>query len=652
VWRGRDNAASDNEAESDETGRRGSSKVLGSHADEIAKRDQCRAGSAYIENRCFSALVDVMRLLGHRTIPANSTLRSESSPYLTVRFLRAIADFAETHGWLLFVIVTLGCGWGHVSMMASRNLDHDEIYTFYIAQAPTVRQLLELTRTVDFHPPLSYLLVRASFAIFGVSSWSCRLPFMLAFVLSTALLFWFVRRLLSPLHGLIAALFLWSIPFAYLSAVARPYSLLLCFSTLLLVSWYEASHYETTNGDHSSGRGWALAAVTASGFGLLLSHVLGMLPYAAVLAAELLRLSIRREPDWRLWAALLVPLPSVLTHMALIRTHSTMLFAQEYRVSPLRIFSFYWESIRFVGTPLALIALLSLFWPVLRKQTPAIPSANARALGAPFGFLLFALSLIPVAVGFLFSYSGAYFFDRYGIVWLIPLTLVPVLVLGYCTDRNQLAGTVVALLLAVLLFFNSTGRAWLLAQVSGLFPPKIAVRLLYIVAMAPIYPPPNYPAVPLYLQTGLATAPLVAHLDTVEPDLPLVAHTALTFLELDRKESAQVTQRLYMLTDEEAASSIAHDTVFVHFERVKEAFPIRGKIEPYCPFIAAHPRFLVVGAYNHPLGWVLRKLDRDGAELRVVGICGGNTEPCQIYEVNVRNAQCKNPADSTRTIDK
>src|SRR5258708_8984023 len=120
--------------------------------------------------------------------------------------------------------------------------------------------------------------------------------------------------------------------------------------------------------------------------------------------------------------------------------------------------------------------------------------------------------------------------------------------------------------------------------------------------------PPGNPPIPSYLQAALAIAPSVSHLDAVAPQLPVVANTGLTFMELDREESAQVAQRLYMLTDEVAASTIAHDTVFAHYEQLVSAFPIRGKIEDYCNFVSAHPRFVVVGADNNPQERLLRHL--------------------------------------------
>jgi hypothetical protein len=586
-------------------------------------------------------------------VSADAAPGAASDKFLTVRLLHAIADLANTHGWSLFAAISLACGWGLLQAMVTRRLDHDELFTFYIAQAPSLHRLLQVSHAVDFQPPLSYLLVRASFAIFGTSSWSCRLPFMLAYLCAAALMFYFVGRHLTPHYGLIAVLLLWGSPYSFLAYEARPYALLLCFTTLMLVCWYQAAECGLT------GRHWALAMVTASGFGLLLSHVFGVLVYGAFLAAELLRFSIRRKPDWRLWLALLVPTISTLTYLPMLHNHSITLFAREYRVTPLALFSFYWESIRFVITPLALIAALAVLWPsfhgqiahnpIVHNKPTDTPAANSHAIRVPFGFLLVCFSFIPLAIGTLLARTGTAFFDRYGIVWLVPFALVPALILGYRTQRDQLAGTAAALLLAVFFFFNTTGKSWLLDQVSNLAPPRVAARLLYVLSLPPIVTV-HYPPIPSYLQAGIAAAPLVSHLDSVAPGLPLVANTGLTFVEADHQESGQVAQRLYLLTDEEAASTIAHDTLFDHYERLKEAFPvIRGKVEPYCAFVSSHPRFVVVGAYNHPQGWLLRKLDQDGAELRVIGTCSGYTEECQIYEVSVRPEECQIPGTPTKS---
>src|SRR5258708_7274696 len=218
-----------------------------------------------------------------RMMLANSEARSDSSRFLTVRFLLALARLAETRSWLFFAAICLSCGWGRMHSLITRHLDHDEIFTFYIAQSQTLRQLFKLTHTVDLHPPLSYLLVRMSFAIFGVSAWSCRLPFLLCYLVAARLLFYLLSRLLSPLYGLIAALFLWSTPYAYLAGEPRPYAMLLCFTSLMLVNWYQAAE-----GEDLRRRRWALAALAAVGFWMLFSPIFGRFCFVPLFTLSLL----------------------------------------------------------------------------------------------------------------------------------------------------------------------------------------------------------------------------------------------------------------------------------------------------------------------------------------------------------------------------
>jgi hypothetical protein len=565
-----------------------------------------------------------------------------SSTLVTVRLLRAIARFVDSHGWLVFATVSAVCGWLRLNTLASRPLDHDELYSFYIAQAPSLKQLLELTRTVDLHPPLSYILIRASFRIFGIGSWSCRLPCVLAFLLTTALLFWLARRILSPLYAIVSLLFLWSVPFTYRAGEARPYSLLLCFTALMLASWHRAIEPSSST---AGNRRFALLSLTSGGFGLLLSHVLGVLPYSAFFAAELVRFRLRRKPDWSLWLALLLPAISGLTYLPLLRTRAAIVFTDQYRVTPMRIVNCYWEAIRLLTIPLMFAVLLALLWPLVQRRNSQygeranLPTSQT-AISAPLAFVLACFSLVPVGIGTVFARTGTAFFDRYGIVILIPLALVPSLLVGFRTQRNQMAGVALALVLAAVFFFNTSGRVWLIEQLGNYAPPKAAKLLLNLLALPQLIYEPVQPRVPPRLQKALEAAPPVSDLATVEPDLPLVANTGLTFLEVDRQGDAKLANRLYLLDDRQAAASIAHDTVFENYDRLTRVFPIRGKVEPYCTFISAHPRFLVLGAYNHPQGWLLKKLDMDGADLRIIGTYVGITEEAQFYKVTVAKAGC------------
>jgi hypothetical protein len=131
-------------------------------------------------------------------------------------------------------------------------------------------------------------------------------------------------------------------------------------------------------------------------------------------------------------------------------------------------------------------------------------------------------------------------------------------------------------------------------------------------------------------------------LEALDPGLPFVAGNGPTFMELDQYQDAALRQRLYLLTNHEAAANITHATVFDHYEQVKAAFPIRGQVEPYCEFLREHSQFLVLGRYNHPDTWLLRKLEMDGAKLRIVGTYGDDNviEEHDIYRVSMSGDNC------------
>src|ERR1700739_269135 len=140
-----------------------------------------------------------------RLLTSGGTIREQLADRYPVyqrsffRLLLRISNFVDDHGWVASAGVSCWPVWTRFSQLAYRHLDHDELFTFYIAQARSLNQLVNLTRTVDLHPPLNYLFVRLSFALFGVSTWSCRLPSAVAFVLTTVLIFWLLNRVFSPL---------------------------------------------------------------------------------------------------------------------------------------------------------------------------------------------------------------------------------------------------------------------------------------------------------------------------------------------------------------------------------------------------------------------------------------------------------------------
>jgi uncharacterized membrane protein YhaH (DUF805 family) len=292
--------------------------------------------------------------------------------------------------------------------------------------------------------------------------------------------------------------------------------------------------------------------------------------------------------------------------------------------------------------PFALMGFLALAWPVVRERTNSSFRLPSRAARKSLWWLLLFLFLVPLAIGILFARTGTAFYERYGVVALIPCALVPVLFLGFRTHCDRLAASIMVFVLAILFVLNTSGKPWLVEQLSNLFPPKVAARILCLVALPPVGPAPlKWSAIPSYLEKDAAQASPISKWDNLDPDIPVVAGTGPTFIELDRYEHPALTERLYLLTNHEAASTVVHSTVFDHYELVKAAFPLRGRVEDYCVFLSGHSQFLVLGGYNHPDNWLLRKLEMDGARMRIIGTYNDDViEEHQIYRVNVEKSPC------------
>ena len=119
--------------------------------------------------------------------------------------LTRLANFLEARpliSFLLLLCVTLP---GMLGNSLDKPLWHDELFTYYIAQARSVSTLLKEIQLIDLNPPLSYLATRLSYSIFGVNTLSCRLPEIAGFLLAMLSVYLFVRRRAGTLYGLRAA---------------------------------------------------------------------------------------------------------------------------------------------------------------------------------------------------------------------------------------------------------------------------------------------------------------------------------------------------------------------------------------------------------------------------------------------------------------
>jgi 4-amino-4-deoxy-L-arabinose transferase-like glycosyltransferase len=148
-------------------------------------------------------------------------------------------------------------------------------------------------------PVMLYWLQRASYAAFGVSEWSARLPSVLAAWLTVLLTYELARRMFGRPTGVLAGLVLASaVEFCTLAHAATPDATLLLFTVL--------TYYLFWVGHENGGRRWWVPTAAACGLAALTKGPVGVaLPGLVLLLYFAWNRELRRLLDRRLgWAVL------------------------------------------------------------------------------------------------------------------------------------------------------------------------------------------------------------------------------------------------------------------------------------------------------------------------------------------------------------
>lgn len=460
------------------------------------------------------------------------------------------------------------------ALSARRQMWYDELFTYYIAKSPP-GQFWHAVR-LDLNPPLSYLLVRGSLRVLGDNAYAARFPSILGFLAGSLCFYSFVARRLRPVYGLLAMLVFWSTPFFYFSTEARPYGLIIGFFGVAMLAWQRAIE---------PGRsGVAVLTFALAVVGMELSHLFTLFYVAPFCLAELLRAWRSHKFDFPLWASLVVPLFFVWFYVPTVHGYEESLFPISSQASVVKMAGFFYQTL----SPEALVLLFALCLALLvvfRRQPPRTDSATLMtSLEIAFTVGLLAM---PVVVNLAQMRSHAVAFHRYSGPAVLAYGLLFAFFLAMYTNANRLAASVACgVLLAYLIAVN-------------LVPPALAtLRARRAPAGASLQP---------------------ASIEHMRPDLPLVAASGLTFLEMDKYASASTISRLYYLTGRDLAIRYAHATIFEAFTVLKNYFPIRGHVEPYRQFVKRHSQFLVAGSPDYPEDWLLRRLMDIHARIRYLG---------------------------------
>jgi hypothetical protein len=460
-----------------------------------------------------------------------------------------------------------------------RHLWFDELFTYYIAQEPTLPRLFDALAHTDLNPPLIYLLVRMFHASFGASELVTRIPVALAFYLGCVGAIFFLKRRIGIWWSAAAILLFWSTPYMKYATEARPYGLLIGFFSLVLIG------YDRSGSD--ARRRWAVPCIAAGNIGMMLSHVFAPLSILPFCAAEAVRSFVRRRIDWAVWGALLLPLLGSFAYIPAARNFERIYFPQLYQASGLQL-QYFFERLGllyvFPGLPIAL---------ALAVVAMRFSSAQGKRAPWKWSWVAWAATTLatPAVLTCLLMRTGGAFWERYCITSALSFYLLVVAALAAMTGFRR----------------NSAIAASLIfCTVSPVLPPR---------ADSPIAP-----------SRGL---------ESIRHDLPFVAASGVTFLEMDHYQSSGFQSRLYYLVDRNAAIEFAHATVFENMPLLTKYFPIHGHVTAYASFVASHRHFLVLSRSDFIEEWLINKLRSDGARIRLAQTVPAPSKDFQLYDVQM-----------------
>ncbi len=501
--------------------------------------------------------------------------------------LRRVANDQEKNRLVWFVLIGL-LYLIATALYAVRQFRFDELATFYLARLPGMGTLWKaLMEGADFNPPLLYAATRAAIAAFGTGEYAVRVPAILGFFVLCSGLYVFVSRRAGTSYGF-AAMLLPMVTGAFVYATeARAYGMMLGFSGVALVAWQRAN-------DRSRRTGW-LVLMTLSLTGALLTHCYAVLMLVPFGLGALVRDYNRRKIDWVLWLCLVIPLFAIISYLPLLAAVKPLAVDNSVFRPDLYSFSKFYDFLLSTALwPLFGGAVMVAFAADRTRRAQWREVLPPHELAAVFGFLL-----VPVLAILLGVFVSHIFMLRYGLGTVIGVAILVSAGPSALTGRSKAVGAALVLLLAGWFVFSTA--AW----AAGLFAAPQEEALLGKVPF-----------------------------ERLRPELPVVISSGLLFLEMDHYAPPAVASRLCYLMDEEIARKKTGADVFDKgFLVSRRWYPIRGHLEDYRSFLAAHPKFLLYGYSSFELDWLIPQLIEDGAKMTYLGKRGPSKYQTVLFEV-------------------
>jgi hypothetical protein len=514
------------------------------------------------------------------------------------RWLDVIGDVLEGRQWLAMLLLV--CVYVPVVLIEAhaQRLTNDEIYTVHISRAPTLHRMIWMAREIDLHPPLHYLLQRAALHVPGPMWLVSRLPSMLAGLVATLVLFRLTAQRLGNLLGIVSAAILWTGPVARQAWQNRPYMIWVALLSLLIVQWMRATRERRT--------GWDVAGIFLLSALMISDQLISVVCLLAFVLAEGVRWGTRGKVDWVLMGALLAPSAIGLGYFYQMRHLGQNSFPSW------QIPSLSWAANMYSAMATQMFFLLSVSVAIAaylgrgrKNQTD-----ERRPLSLPLaeGVVYAGLIVVPVLLMVIAVLTKIQFWERYSSCAVVGLAgLVPWML--YRRVREvRLVSTVIVLCYVG----TALSQAVSDGNTSDL---TRAVASTQKLGRDPVW------------------------LDRLDPSIPIVDASAMTFTEMSEEEPAAVAQRVFYLTDRAQAEKYSGYTLFENEEKIRGILELRSHAQDFNSFVATHPKFYMVATYGRGTDWLPRALAQRGADMNYLGKFVSKYDDDDLFMVTVGSPQ-------------
>jgi mannosyltransferase len=478
---------------------------------------------------------------------------------------------------LFLAVIVVGLVAASLAVATERFLWNDELFTWYFAGLPGFDDVWrELEEGAEQLPPSFYVLTRAVLDVLGSSPVALRLPEVLAFAGAGAGLFALLARRVPALYALVAVLFVLFSGARYYGSEARPYALVLLFTTTALLSWQVA-----TEGGRL--RRVGLVGLALSVAGAVCSHYFGVLVVVPLVAGELVRARQRGRVDLPVLAAMSAVLLPLVAFLPIIRAAGD--FGTGFWATPAwgNVPGFYRRLLtpEWAWLPVGLILAAAGYGVWRRRVALPVPPHELVAFVALAGLPVAGVALAKLATGA--------FTDRY----VLPAAL----------------GVAILFALAIRVV-DGQGRVLVLAVVS----------VLLVAGTAKVVRD-RHAAVEDARRQDADLRFLAAQ---QRPGVPLIVADPHAFFELSDRAARKGGPTLTYIADPQAAVRyLGTDTIDLGLEQLRDFAPLR-----VIPYERAPRRFLLWGI-GAQWDWLSKRLRADGRKLLPRARHDGQT----LYEV-------------------